>query len=85
MPKRQSIEVVVYYPKTEEGKRELAQRVATAHADAVKSCLRRLECPSQQKAALLDAIIEDAKARTAQKSTTNKYSPLHNKKTANRS
>ena len=51
------INIVVHYPKTEEGKRELERRVAEVHADMVTQYLNKLNCPSQQKLQLLDAVI----------------------------
>ena len=53
--------VIVYYPKTEEGKRELARRVADVHADVVHQAIQKLNCPSAQKLELLDAVIATAK------------------------
>ena len=44
-----AIHVIVYYPKTEEGKRELARRVADVHADVVHQAIQKLNCPSAQK------------------------------------
>jgi hypothetical protein len=55
------INVIVHYPKTEEGKRELAQRVAGVHADFVGRYIQQLNCPSEQKAELLNAVIASAK------------------------
>jgi hypothetical protein len=55
------INVIVHYPKTEEGKRELAQRVAGVHADFVGQYVQQLNCPSNQKAELLNAVIASAK------------------------
>ena len=57
------INVIVYYPKTEEGKRELAKRVADVHADMVLRYIQKLDCPSWQKEELLDAVIETVKQR----------------------
>lgn len=54
------INVIIYLPKTEEGKRELAQRVADVHADFVHQYIKNLKCPSKQKEQLLDAVIKDA-------------------------
>lgn len=54
------IHIVVHYPKTEEGGRELAQRVAGVHADMVNRYIQNLNCPAEQKAKLLDAVIETA-------------------------
>lgn len=57
------IEVVVHYPTTEEGKRELAERVAEVHADFVLHYVRKLQIPSWQKEKLIDAVIKSAKER----------------------
>ena len=56
--KSNPINVVVHYPQTEEGRRELAQRVASAHADMVYQTIQKLNCSSEQKVQLLDSIIE---------------------------
>jgi hypothetical protein len=53
--------IIVHYPKSEEGKRELAKRVAEAHAEAVNSYILSLNCPTEQKLALFDAIIKTVK------------------------
>ena len=55
------INVIVYYPKTEEGKEELARRVSDVHAAAVNQRLKSLNCPTSQKQELLDAVIETVK------------------------
>jgi hypothetical protein len=54
------IHVIVYAPKTEEGKRELAVRAAGVHGDMVKQYIQKLNCPSGQKTLLLNAVIETA-------------------------
>ena len=59
------INVIVYHPKTEAGKRELAQRVAGVHADFVNQYIKRLHCPSEQKVQLLDAVIKDVSSRNS--------------------
>ena len=58
------INLIVYYPKTEEGQEELARRVADVHAAAVTQRLKSLNCPTNQKLELLDAVIETAKKRS---------------------
>ena len=57
------INIVVHYPKTEEGWRELRRRMAIVHADAVLNSISKLKCPTSQKEKLLLAIIDDAKAK----------------------
>ena len=55
------VNLIVYHPKTEAGKDELARRVAEVHAAAVNQRLKSLNCPTSQKLALLDAVIETRK------------------------
>lgn len=62
--KMASINLIVYFPKTEEGKEELARRVSDVHAAAVNQRLKSLNCPTQQKLDLLDAVIETANQRS---------------------
>lgn len=63
MRKAAPINIIVHYPSTEEGWRELSRRVASVHADAVMNSISKLNCPMWQKIKLLDAIIEDAKRK----------------------
>lgn len=63
MRKMAPINVIVYYPKTEEGQEELRRRVALVHADAVNNRLKALNCPEKQKLELLDAVIETVRRR----------------------
>lgn len=66
MKKHGPVEVVIYYPKTEAGKEELARRVAEVHADAVIRRIKELNCPTSQKLELLDAVIASSKERAKQ-------------------
>ena len=61
MKKAALISIIVHYPTTEEGWRELRRRMAIVHADAVLNYVQKLNCPTWQKIKLIDAIIEDAK------------------------
>ncbi|MCC8050467.1 MAG: hypothetical protein LIP10_07395 [Clostridiales bacterium] len=56
--KSAEIHVIVHYPKTEAGKKELAERVAGIHAETVSQYIKHLDCPTAQKELLLDAVIE---------------------------
>lgn len=58
------VNVIIYFPTTEKGQSELAQRVSDVHANAVNQQLKLLNCPAQQKLDLLDAIIKTAKTRS---------------------
>ena len=55
---------IVYYPKTAEGREELAKRVSDVHAATVTQRIKSLNCPTGQKLELLDAVIETVKARS---------------------
>ena len=61
------VNVIVYYPKSEEGKEERARRVADVHAAAVNQRLKSLNCPTSQKLALLDAVIETRKKESGER------------------
>ena len=63
------INVIVHYPKTEEGKRELAERVAGVHADMVNQHIKKLNCPSEQKVQLRDAVIKSTSIEKAGEQT----------------
>jgi len=54
---------IVYYHKTVEGQRELAQRAASVHADLVNRYIQSLNCPTEQKEKLLDAVIDTKKKK----------------------
>lgn len=54
------INVIFYYPKTKDGKNELEKQVSNIHADIVNQYLKNLNCPTEQKLKLLNAVIETA-------------------------
>ena len=60
---RKPIPVVVYAPATPEKQRELMALASAAHADAVISRIRNLNCPVRQKAELIVAVIETSKGQ----------------------
>ncbi|MBE5803038.1 MAG: hypothetical protein E7316_00825 [Clostridiales bacterium] len=61
MRKSAPINVIVHCPATGEGQRELARRVSGVRADFVTDAIRRLNCPTSQKLALLNAVTESAR------------------------
>ena len=61
MRKSAPINIVVHYPTTEEGQRELRRRVAIVRADAMLNSILKLKCSDREKLRLLNAIIRDAK------------------------
>ena len=61
MAKRNApINMIVHFPSSEKGKRELANHVADVHALMVNQSLKKLNCPSHQKTQLVDAVITSA-------------------------
>lgn len=63
------INVIVHYPKTIEGQRELAERVASVHTSLVNQHIKKLNCPSDQKVQLLDAVIKSSSIEKADEQT----------------
>ncbi len=61
MKRYSPIKIILYSPKADVGKHELAKRVAQIHADAVTMRIKSLRCPTEQKLRLLDTVIETAK------------------------
>lgn len=66
IPKPNPINVIVYYPKADEGKRTLAQRMASVHADWVCNKMKKLNCPADQKMQLYNAVMDTAKRKRDQ-------------------
>lgn len=52
-----TINIIVYYPKTKEGKKELSDKVADVHANTSFQIIKNLNCPLSQKLRLLDTTI----------------------------
>ena len=59
------MKVYTYYPNNEEGMKELRKKVANVHAESVRQTLKELKCSKEQKKALLDDIVKEAKAKSA--------------------
>lgn len=54
------MDIVVHYPKDPDRLRELQQKVAVVHAEAVVRRIQSIPCPKQQKEELLRSIIKGA-------------------------
>ena len=66
------IRIIVHHPVKKEAQRELENQVARVHADFVLSKVKSLSCPSDQKLALIDSIIEKANNSSTQSSSIDK-------------
>ena len=64
MGKHGQIHIIMHFPTSEKGKYELGNRVSDIHASTVTQRLKSLNCPTQQKLDLLDAIIATVKAQS---------------------
>ena len=61
MRKSAPIRLTVVPPDTDAAQEALAKAIAQVHADAVMREILALSCPTEQKLALLDAVMDDAK------------------------
>ncbi|OUO17900.1 hypothetical protein B5F94_00435 [Flavonifractor sp. An4] len=52
------MELIVHYPKTPEKQAELDHLVAKVHAQYVLGYIEKLDCPTEQKLKLVDAIVK---------------------------
>lgn len=69
MPKSQPFKIVMHYPKTEEGMRQLTQRVAQAHADAVIHKVNGTRGSVRERIELMKAVNNAAKSERASPAT----------------
>ena len=58
------IEIKLYFPKTDLGKRDLAHQVSSVHADFVSTYIQKLNCSAAQKLKLLDSVVSDRRKTT---------------------
>lgn len=54
----QLIEIIVHYPETPEKQALFDARVAKFHAEYVAQYIEKLNCPTEQKLKLIDAIAQ---------------------------
>ena len=58
------MDVIVHYPKTADKQTELAKSVAKLHAESIVRYIEKLNCPVDQKLALIDSIIATVKNKS---------------------
>lgn len=54
----ENMKIIVHYPETPEKQAQFDIRVAKFHADYVAQYIEKLNCPTEQKLKLLDAIAQ---------------------------
>ncbi len=57
------MEIIVYYPTTKKGWDDLSKRVASVHAEHAIKMVDRLNCPLEQKLALIDTAVKRIQQR----------------------
>ena len=57
------MDVLVHYPETSDKQAELAKSVAKLHAESIIRYIEKLNCPTEQKLALIDSIIATVKTK----------------------
>ena len=60
MRKPTPVNLITYFPHTEEATAELARRIAGIHAETVLRQVKELSCPAEQKRELLEAVVQTA-------------------------
>lgn len=58
MSENAAVNLILYSPESEAGRHQLAECVSEIHAGAILQRLKELNCPTGQKLALLDAVME---------------------------
>ena len=53
-----SLKIIVHYPETPEKRDLFHARVAKFHAEYVAQYIEKLNCPTEQKLKLLDAVVQ---------------------------
>ena len=53
-----AIKIIVHYPETPEKQAQFDARVAKFHAEYVAQYIEKLNCPTEQKLKLIDAVAQ---------------------------
>lgn len=61
MRKVTPVNIIICYPRTEEGRREISRKIAAFQASKVTTYLEKLNCSTGQKVELIDAAIDELK------------------------
>lgn len=63
------MKITVYYPQTEEDKKELGIKAAVIHNQTLLQFLKELSCPHDQKQALIHAIYSSYQSQKSSQSS----------------
>ncbi|MBQ8268115.1 MAG: hypothetical protein IJZ24_00345 [Clostridia bacterium] len=61
------MKIIVHYPETSEKQAQFDARVAKFHAEYVVQFIEKLNCPTEQKLKLLDAVAQTIMEQTEEK------------------
>ena len=61
------MKIIVHYPETLEKQAQFDARVAKFHAEYVVQFIEKLNCPTEQKLKLLDAVAQTIMEQTEEK------------------
>ena len=57
------MDMVVHYPKAADKRNELSKSVAILYAESIVRYIEKLNCPAEQRLAIMDAILETVKTK----------------------
>ncbi len=63
----ENMKIIVHYPETPQKQAQFDMRVAKFHADYVAQYIEKLNCPTEQKLQLLDAIAQTIMKESVEK------------------
>lgn len=52
------MEIILHFPNIKDFEKGLAKKVAELHAEAILDYLEQLDCPAEQKLALLNSVLK---------------------------
>ena len=64
-----AIMIIVHYPETPEEQEQFDARVAKFHADYVAQYIEKLNCSTEQKLKLIDAVAQTIMEKTVENNT----------------
>ncbi len=57
------MKIILHFPQSEDGKTAIARELAAFHAEQAAKKIQNLPCPTEQKVAMLDAVVKDARKK----------------------
>ena len=70
-----ALKIIMYYPKTKKTRAAWETRVAKFHANYVAQYIEKLNCPSEQKRQLVDAVVKTVMENATERANEEGASP----------